>query len=86
MGGTKGFQVYKHQFEEWHYKGISTLQDHYGKKLSTSNKKSNKALYKKVLEKLDRIKEKQLYTTNEQLWLNNLRTSYILDKKIDPSI
>ena len=85
MGGTKGFKVFKHQFQEWHYNGISKLQDHYGKKISTSNKKSNKALYKKVLESLHEVKQKQHYTTIEKLWLNNLREHYLLDKKTTPS-
>ena len=85
MGGTKGFKVFKHQFEEWHYKGISKLQDHYGKKIATSNKKSNKAVWKKVLERLHEIKQKQLYTTKEKIWLNNLREHYLLDKKTTPS-
>ena len=37
MSGTKGFKPFQYQFKEAHYKGISKLQEYYGKKISSSN-------------------------------------------------
>jgi len=73
-------KIFKYQFEPQHYKGMSVLQRHYGKKISTSNSKDSRALYKKVLERITEIKSKQYYTTKEKIWLNNLRMEFLKDK------
>ena len=36
----------KYKFEDYHYDGITTLQEFYGKKLSIETKNSNKDLWK----------------------------------------
>tara|TARA_B100000900_G_scaffold363132_1_gene336895 strand:+ start:542 stop:850 length:309 start_codon:yes stop_codon:yes gene_type:complete len=73
-------KIFKYKFEDAHYKGIGVLQRWFGQKLSTSSKRSNKQLYKKVLNRLETIKGKQLYTTKEKIWLNNLRIKYMIAK------
>lgn len=77
MNGTKGFKVSKYQFKEAHYKGISILQEYYGKKISTSN--GDKAGMK--LSFLKEMKDKQFYTTREKIMLNDMRKEYLLSKK-----
>ena len=84
MGGTKGFEVYQYDITIEHDKGIQVLQDHYRKRISTSTKKSNRALYKKVISTLQVIKDKKVYSTMEKIWLNNIRDNYTADKKSTP--
>jgi len=79
---SKGFTIYKYTFKDYHYKGISRLQDYYGKKLSTSNGSpceiGDKLLF------LKEIKQRQLYTTLEKIKLNDMRIEYLKDKKTTP--
>ena len=77
---SKGFTIYKYTFKDYHYKGISRLQDYYGKKLSSS-KGLKKRNLKNTLDALKKIKKQTLYTTQQKIYLNNLRAEYILDKK-----
>ena len=72
------------RFYDKHYKGISTLQDYYGKKLSSSNLTTNrKQLTKKKLEFLSIVKELQFYNESERKSLNMMRDEYLLEKN-DP--
>jgi len=72
------------RFYDKHYKGISTLQDYYGKRLSSSNLTTNrKQLTKKKLEFLSIVKELQYYNTEQQHTLNMMREEYHLEKN-DP--
>ena len=57
----------KHKFEDYHYDGISILQKFYGKKLSNETKKSNKALWKKILGILEELKSKQFYSEKDRI-------------------
>ena len=77
MVGTKGFKVYKYKFEDYHYKGISILQEYFGKKISSSN--GHRAGMK--LSFLKEMKAKQFYTTQEKIKLNDIRMEYLLSKK-----
>ena len=80
MGGTKGFKVLQYDITIEHDKGIQVLQDHYRKKIATSTKKSNQALYIKVCQTLKGIRDKKFYTTAEKLWLNELRMKFLIFK------
>lgn len=73
-------KIFKYKFEDAHYKGIGVLQRWFGKKLSTSAKRSHKKECKEVLNRLQTIKDKQLYTTREKIWLNDLRIKYMISK------
>ena len=66
----------KYKFEDYHYDGITTLQEFYGKKLSIETKKSNKDLWKKILGILEELKEKQFYSEKDRSRLNNFRKIY----------
>ena len=79
MGGTKGFKVQQYDITIEHDKGIQVLQDHYSKRISTSTKKSNRALYKKVISTLQDIRDKKIYTTAEKIWLNEVRMKFLYD-------
>jgi hypothetical protein len=72
----------KYKFKDYHYDGISTLQEFYGKKLSIETKKSNKDLWKKILGILEELKEKQFYSEKDRSRLNNFRKRYYLNKKL----
>lgn len=80
--------IYRYELKEKHYKGINILQEHYGKKIASSNPptKGNKCFYRERIKRLQSIKDCAYYTTKQRIWLNNLRLSYMKDKKIDPSI
>ncbi len=80
MGGTKGFEVYQYDITIEHDKGIQVLQDHYKKRISTSTKKMNRALYKKVIKTLQEIRDKKFYTTAEKTWLNEVRMKFLIYK------
>lgn len=80
MGGTKGFKVLQYDITIEHDKGIQVLQDHYRKRISTSTKKSNQALYKKVWQTLKGIRDKKFYTTAEKIWLNEIRMKFLIFK------
>jgi len=82
MGGTKGFKVLQYDITIEHERGIQVLQDHYKKRISTSTKKSNRALYKKVIKTLQEIRDKKFYTTAEKIWLNDVRLNIIEIKRI----
>ncbi len=71
----------KYRFEDYHYDGITTLQEFYGKKLSIETKNSNKALWKKVLGILEEIKGKQFYSEEDRARLNRFRKNYYIHKK-----
>jgi len=86
MGGTKGFEVYQYDITIEHEKGIQVLQDHYKKRISTSTKKSNRALYKKVIKTLQGIRDKKFYTTAEKIWLNEVRMKFFRDKRFNKEI
>ena len=79
---------YKYELEEHHYKGISKLQEYYGKKISTSNDNYIIRWAEQCLDYLTKIKEGQFYTTKQKLFLNNCRDEYLIDKekKSTPSI
>ena len=81
MGGTKGFKVLQYDITIEHERGIQVLQDHYLKRISTSTKKSNQALYKKVIKTLQEIRDKKFYTTAEKIWLNDVRLNIIEIKR-----
>ena len=81
MGGTKGFKVLQYDITIEHERGIQILQDHYKKRISTSTKKSNRALYKKVIKTLQEIRDKKFYTTAEKIWLNDVRLNIIEIKR-----
>lgn len=81
MGGTKGFKVLQYDITIEHERGIQVLQDHYKKRISTSTKKSNRALYKKVIKTLQEIRDKKFYTTAEKIWLNDIRLNIIEIKR-----
>jgi len=66
----------KYKFEDYHYDGITNLQEFYGKKLSIETKKSNKDLWKKILGILEELKEKQFYSEKDRSRLNNFRKRY----------
>ena len=68
MGGTKGFKVKQYDITIEHDKGIQVLRDHYYKRIATSTKKSNQALYMKVCQILKGIRDRKLYTTTEKIW------------------
>lgn len=72
----------KHKFEDYHYDGISILQKFYGKKLSNETKKSNKALWKKILGILEELKSKQFYSEKDRIRLNSWRKRYYELKKL----
>lgn len=80
--------TYRWELKEEHYKGIDILQEHYGKKIASSNlpTKGNESYYKEIIKELQSIKDYAYYTTKQRIWLNDLRLSYMMDKKIDPSI
>ena len=77
---SKGQQIYKYKLYDIHYKGISTLQRYFGKKLNTSNDENPQETEHK-LKWLSEVKKGQYYTTQQKIYLNNLRAEYILDKK-----
>lgn len=70
-------------FDDEHYKGISVLQDYFGKRLKTSNSPTSAiTMYiHKRLEQLKVLKEKQRYNTHEQEELNKMRDEYYLTIK-----
>lgn len=72
----------KYRFQDCHYGGISTLQEFYGEKLSNETKKSNKALWRKVLGILEELKEKQFYSEEDRARLNRFRKNYYIHKKL----
>ena len=86
MGGTKGFKVLQYDITIEHDKGIQVLQDHYYKRILTSTKKSNRALYKKVISTLQDIRDKKFYTTMEKIWLNDVRLKFLRYKRIQKEI
>jgi len=86
MGGTKGFKVLQYDITIEHERGIQVLQDHYKKRISTSTKKSNRALYKKVIKTLQEIRDKKFYTTAEKIWLNDVRLNFLRYKRIQKEI
>lgn len=67
-----------HKFEDYHYKGISSLQRYYAKRLSSSYE-TNKELIQSKLNFLKKMKDKQFYDTKEQKMLNNMRKHYYRD-------
>ena len=75
--------IYKYKMEDIHYKGISTLQRYYGKKLNTSNDE-NPQETKGKLQWLSEIKKSGIYTTKERIHLNKLRDEYLREKKSTP--
>ena len=81
MSGTKGFKPFEYQFQDHHYKGISKLQEYYGKKLSSSNDDYLIRNAKDCLSILKEIKKKQFYTTQQRIQLNAMREEYLLSKK-----
>ena len=81
MGGTKGFKVLQYDITIEHERGIQVLREHYLKRISTSTKKSNQALYKKVIKTLQEIRDKKFYTTAEKIWLNDVRLNIIEIKR-----
>ena len=72
----------KYRFQDYHYDGISTLQDFYGEKLSNETKNSNKAVWRKVLGILEELKEKQFYSEEDRARLNRFRKNYYIHKKL----
>ena len=72
--------IYKYKMEDIHYKGISTLQRYYGKKLNTSNDENPEETQHK-LKWLAEVKKGQYYTTKQKIYLNNLRAEYLFNKK-----
>jgi hypothetical protein len=81
MGGTKGFKVKQYDITIEHDKGIQVLRDHYLKRISTSTKKSNQALYIKVCQILKGIRDRKFYTTAEKIWLNDIRMKFLIYKE-----
>ena len=81
MGGTKGFKVKQYDITIEHDKGIQVLRDHYLKRISTSTKKSNQALYMKVCQILKGIRDRKFYTTAEKIWLNDIRMKLLIYKE-----
>ncbi len=81
MGGTKGFKVKQYDITIEHDKGIQVLRDHYLKRISTSTKKSNQALYMKVCQTLKGIRDRKFYTTAEKIWLNDIRMKFLIYKE-----
>ena len=63
------------KFEDYHYKGISSLQRYYAKRLKSSNE-INKELIMTKLRFLKKMKDKQFYNTKEQKMLNSMRKHY----------
>ena len=86
MGGTKGFKVLQYDITIEHERGIQVLREHYLKRISTSTKKSNRALYKKVIKTLQEIRDKKFYTTAEKIWLNDVRLNFLRYKRIQKEI
>ena len=86
MGGTKGFKVLQYDITIEHERGIQVLQDHYLKRISTSTKKSNQALYIMVCRTLKAINDKKFYTTAEKIWLNDVRLNFLRYKRIQKEI
>lgn len=80
--------IYRYELKEEHYRGIDILQEHYGKKIASSNPptKGNKSFYRETIKRLQSIKDYAYYTTKQRIWLNDLRLRYMMDKKDDPSI
>ena len=76
---NKPIQIYKYKFQDYHYKGISVLQEYFGKKISSS-KGLEKRWLKNTLDTLKKIKKQSLYTTKQKLFLNDLRSEYLLSK------
>ena len=81
MGGRKGFKVKQYDITIEHDKGIQVLRDHYLKRISTSTKKSNQALYMKVCQILKGIRDRKFYTTAEKIWLNDIRMKFLIYKE-----
>ena len=81
MGGTKGFKVKQYDITIEHDKGIQVLRDNYLKRISTSTKKSNQALYMKVCQILKGIRDRKFYTTAEKIWLNDIRMKFLIYKE-----
>ena len=81
MGGTKGFKVKQYDITIEHDKGIQVLRDHYLKRISTSTKKSNQALYMKVCQILKGKRDRKFYTTAEKIWLNDIRMKFLIYKE-----
>lgn len=77
---SKAFS-YRHRLYEEHYKGLSTLQEYYGKKLNTSNDQRDQIIIKNKLKFLGIIKECQFYTNSNKIRLNTMREEYLLSKK-----
>lgn len=77
---SKEQQIYKYKLYDIHYKGISTLQRYYGKKLNTSNDENPEETQHK-LKWLAEVKKGQYYTTKQKIYLNNLRAEYLFNKK-----
>jgi len=73
---------FRHKLEDAHYKGISILQEYYGKKLKTSNI-TRKQLIRHKLEFLDIIKRSQFYTDANRVRLNKMRQEYLDNKNIE---
>lgn len=72
--------IYKYKLYDIHYKGISTLQRYFGKKLNTSNDENPEETQHK-LKWLAEVKKGQYYTTKQKIYLNNLRAEYLFNKK-----
>ena len=86
MGRTKGFKVLQYDITIEHERGIQVLREHYLKRISTSTKKSNQALYIMVCRTLKAIKDKKFYTTAEKIWLNDVRLNFLRYKRIQKEI
>jgi hypothetical protein len=76
--------IYKYELKDYHYNGISKLQEYYGKKIATSNDNYIIRWAEQCLDYLTEIKEGQFYTTKQKLFLNNCREEYLLSKKSTP--
>tara|TARA_B110000285_G_C14687296_1_gene407453 strand:- start:29 stop:295 length:267 start_codon:yes stop_codon:yes gene_type:complete len=70
-------------FDDDHYKGISVLQDYYGKRLKTSNSPKPELQWyiRKRLEQLKLFKGRQRYNPREQEMLNRMRDEYYYTNK-----
>ena len=70
----------KHKFEDYHYDGISTLQQFYGEKLSKETNLLRYKSWKKVLGILEEVKGKQFYSDEDRERLNRFRKNYYIHK------
>jgi hypothetical protein len=70
----------KYKFEDEHYLLLSKLQKWTAEKMTAFDDIYYQSECMNTINKLTKLKQKQFYTFEEKIWLNQIRSQYIVDK------